>query len=92
MQSVRPPPVFSREKYSPMRQPKTWCCNELTGKAVREHSCGPVDYEEETLVGAVGFEPTTFWSQTRRATGLRYAPIQNVLQYIRSNPKIKRIL
>lgn len=46
----------------------------------------------KTLVGAVGFEPTTFWSQTRRATGLRYAPIQNVLQYIRSNPKIKRIL
>ena len=28
----------------------------------------------EFMVGAVGFEPTTFWSQTRRATGLRYAP------------------
>lgn len=26
------------------------------------------------MVGAVGFEPTTFWSQTRRATKLRYAP------------------
>src|SRR5205823_8286230 len=25
-------------------------------------------------VGAPGFEPGTFWSQTRRATGLRYAP------------------
>src|SRR5207253_1229266 len=26
-------------------------------------------------IGAPGFEPGTFWSQTRRATGLRYAPI-----------------
>ena len=26
------------------------------------------------MVGAIGFEPTTSWSQTRRATGLRYAP------------------
>src|SRR5207245_3855895 len=26
-------------------------------------------------VGAGGFEPPTFWSQTRRATGLRYAPL-----------------
>lgn len=25
------------------------------------------------LVKAAGFEPATFWSQTRRATGLRYA-------------------
>ena len=25
------------------------------------------------MVGAIGFEPTTSWSQTRRATGLRYA-------------------
>ena len=26
------------------------------------------------LVGATGFEPATSWSQTRRATRLRYAP------------------
>ena len=26
------------------------------------------------MVGDVGFEPTTLWSQTRCATGLRYAP------------------
>src|SRR5674476_926710 len=26
------------------------------------------------LVGAIGFEPTTLWSQTRCATRLRYAP------------------
>lgn len=30
---------------------------------------------QENFVGAAGFEPTAFWSQTRRATGLRYAPI-----------------
>ena len=26
------------------------------------------------MVGAIGFEPTTLWSQTRCATRLRYAP------------------
>ena len=26
------------------------------------------------LVGATGFEPTAFWSRTKRATKLRYAP------------------
>ena len=30
-----------------------------------------------TSIGAPGFEPGTFWSQTRRATGLRYAPLTN---------------
>src|SRR5262245_60565225 len=28
------------------------------------------------VVGAAGFEPATFWSQTRRATRLRYAPLR----------------
>lgn len=28
------------------------------------------------FVGATGFEPATTWSQTRRATGLRYTPLQ----------------
>ncbi len=28
------------------------------------------------LVGAAGFEPTTSWSRTKRATKLRYAPIE----------------
>ena len=28
------------------------------------------------VVGAIGFEPTTLWSQTRCATRLRYAPIE----------------
>ena len=26
------------------------------------------------MVGAIGFEPTTFWSQTRRSTKLSYTP------------------
>ncbi len=29
----------------------------------------------EMMVGVTGFEPATTWSQTRCATGLRYAPI-----------------
>ena len=29
-----------------------------------------------TMVGATGFEPATSWSRTKRATKLRYAPVQ----------------
>ena len=29
------------------------------------------------LVGKMGFEPTTSWSRTKRATKLRYFPIKN---------------
>ena len=35
----------------------------------------PWNLRLEELVGAVGFEPTTPWSQTRCATKLRHAPI-----------------
>ena len=35
----------------------------------------------EELVGAVGFEPTTLWSQTRCATRLRHTPIHLSLPY-----------
>ena len=30
---------------------------------------------ERTMVGAIGFEPTTSWSQTRRSTRLSYTPL-----------------
>ena len=30
-----------------------------------------------SCVGVTGFEPATTWSQTRCATGLRYAPIDD---------------
>ena len=30
------------------------------------------------MVGAEGFEPSTFWSRTKRATRLRYAPVENL--------------
>ena len=35
-----------------------------------------MDFEgcEKCVVGAGGFEPSTYWSQTNRATKLRYAP------------------
>ncbi len=32
----------------------------------------------EILVGARGFEPPTSWSQTKRATRLRYAPTDGI--------------
>ena len=31
------------------------------------------------FVGATGFEPATTWSQTRRATGLRYTPLEDFI-------------
>ena len=34
----------------------------------------PESENQQFMVGARGFEPPTFWSQTRRATKLRYAP------------------
>src|SRR3954462_9326436 len=33
----------------------------------------------DRLGGAIGFEPTTLWSQTRCATRLRYAPTRAIL-------------
>ena len=36
------------------------------------------DFCLEKLVGAVGFEPTTPWSQTRCTTRLCYAPISTL--------------
>ena len=35
----------------------------------------PASRKRVAVVGVIGFEPTTSWSQTRRATGLRYTPI-----------------
>ena len=32
------------------------------------------NYLKNKLVGEIGFEPTTLWSQTRCATRLRYSP------------------
>ncbi len=34
---------------------------------------------QNKMVGVIGFEPTTTWSQTRCATKLRYTPIELVL-------------
>ena len=34
----------------------------------------PLNEKLEKLVGAIGFEPTTSWSQTRRSTKLSYTP------------------
>ncbi len=31
------------------------------------------------MVGVIGFEPTTSWSQTRRASQLRYTPMNSAL-------------
>ena len=34
------------------------------------------------MVGAIGFEPTTLWSQTRCATRLRYAPPSGIVRAV----------
>ena len=52
-----------------------WCLDEDGGKN-REatHTKETISPGECWLVGARGFEPPTSCSQSRRATGLRYAP------------------
>ena len=42
----------------------------LSSLCGRLRACGL----EVTMVGEIGFEPTTLWSQTRCATRLRYSP------------------
>src|SRR6218665_533221 len=44
------------------------------------------------MVGAIGFEPTTLWSQTRCATRLRYAPTKDAFyreEFSMSTPGIR---
>lgn len=40
------------------------------------------------MVGEIGFEPTTLWSQTRCATRLRYSPTEKE-NYIIPRPLVK---
>jgi hypothetical protein len=40
------------------------------------------------MVGAVGFEPTTSWSRTKRATKLRYAPTRPIYPSARDGPPV----
>gem|GEM_PF-5984625 len=51
---------------------------QLTSKSVEgicPQTCKGIHKSFEIkMVGAVGFEPTTSWSQTRRSTKLSYAP------------------
>ena len=42
------------------------------------------------MVGAEGIEPSTFWSRTKRATRLRYAPMmKNALKLAKGLGKVK---
>ena len=45
----------------------------MTNKKTRAEFKIPLSF---FCVGVTGFEPATTWSQTRCATGLRYAPIR----------------
>ncbi len=53
----------------------SWASNLVTHKNT-DHPFGWSVF----LVGATGFEPTTFWSRTKRATKLRYAPKEKGLR------------
>ena len=51
------------------------CSIQLSYRRMTDNSSLPINLCLEELVGAVGFEPTTPWSQTRCTTRLCYAPI-----------------
>ncbi len=37
-----------------------------------------LDDSRVSMVGVAGFEPATFWSRTKRATKLRYTPVEPI--------------
>jgi hypothetical protein len=41
------------------------------------------------MVGAIGFEPTTYGTQNRRATKLRHAPTKRSLPRLAEREKVK---
>ena len=51
------------------------CSIQLSYKRITDDARSLENLCLEELVGAVGFEPTTPWSQTRCATKLRHTPI-----------------
>jgi len=88
-----PPPIF----YWPRSASKCgaiWALEDVEdrGSEDREYevqgSLG-IDEEENSSskrIGATGFEPATYWSQTSRATSLRHAPnFKSVLRLARRN-------
>jgi hypothetical protein len=46
----------------------------LEPTTVSLEGCCSIQLSYENMVGVAGFEPTTFCSQSRRATKLRYTP------------------
>ena len=50
-------------------------CNRFLGPTVFKTVPGAGRDRSPCMVGAAGFEPATSCSQSRRATGLRYAPL-----------------
>ena len=81
------------------------CCSALQIPATMQIKNDTLRCVVLYLVGATGFEPTAFWSRTKRATKLRYAPngakegtrtldprITNALLYQLSHIGTKRII
>lgn len=46
-----------------------------------ENQISMIRFSSFFYVGATGFEPATAWSQTRCATGLRYAPNMQAFKF-----------
>ena len=58
-----------------LRSPLLFLCPSAYKQACADgHKKSPDETRRGFLVGAAGFEPTTSCSQSRRDTGLRYAP------------------
>ena len=52
------------------------CCSIQLSYGQIERKKARKAFDGYLMVGAIGFEPTTLWSQTRCATRLRYTPIR----------------
>ena len=69
--------AFHRRAESKKENPNPTKCKNQKNKKTRAICAGHLFL----MVGVTGFEPATFWSQTRRATKLRYTPNFDIVTF-----------
>ena len=69
-------PVACPEGIEPPTHSLEGCCSIQLSYGQIERKKARKAFDGYLMVGAIGFEPTTLWSQTRCATRLRYTEIK----------------
>ena len=74
LKAVAGVPVACPEGIEPPTHSLEGCCSIQLSYGQIERKKARKAFDGYLMVGAIGFEPTTLWSQTRCATRLRYTP------------------